>query len=76
MSYRRKFGTSYEQAARRYLDDEYINIIIPADLGAAIGCSPVRAGVLLRSIGWYGQRDRTQARTIYHRFNPNRRIRI
>lgn len=74
MSYRRKFGTSYEQAAKRYLNAEYVNVIRPADLAAVIGCSAVRAGVLLRSLGWYGQRDRTQARTIYYRVNPNRRV--
>ena len=76
MSYKRGFGTSYEQAAKRYLDGEYINVIIPADLGEAIGCSAVRAGVLLRSLGWYGQRSGRQKNTTYYRRNPNRRIRI
>lgn len=76
MSYKRRMGNSWEQAAKRYLDDEYINVILPSDLGAVIGCSAVRAGVILRSMGWYPQRSRQQKNPIYYRINPNRRVRV
>lgn len=76
MSYKRIMGNSWEQAAEKYLDGEYINVILPSDLGAAIGCSPAKAAVALRSLGWYMQRDKKQNRNVYYRINPNRRIRI
>ena len=76
MSHRRKLGQSWEKAARAYLDGEYINVIIPAGLGEVIGCSPEKAGHILRSLGWYPQRDRNINRNIYFRINPNRRVRF
>lgn len=51
MSYKRIMGNSWEQAAEKYLDGEYINVILPEDLGAVIGCSAAKAAVALRSLG-------------------------
>ncbi|MHA2380106.1 MAG: hypothetical protein ACXADO_10075 [Candidatus Thorarchaeota archaeon] len=83
--YKKKNSMSWEDLTMFYLDDakiydeeeeewKRIDSITPIELAEGIGCSPTRAGYLLRSLGWVREAVKTRTKrgdyyntTRYHR---------